>query len=42
MANPGVITEQGYPAGQFGFTPVSEQEAKAIEEAFKQKEESKK
>ena len=42
MANPGVITEQGYPAGQFGFNPVSEQEAKAIEESMKNKNEPKK
>lgn len=28
----GVINEQGYPAGQFGFTPVNESEQKKIEE----------
>lgn len=28
----GVINEQGYPADQFGFTPVNESEQKKIEE----------
>ena len=28
----GVITEQGYVAGSFGFDPVSEQEAAKIKE----------
>lgn len=29
--NYGVINEQGYPVGQFGFRPISEQEKAAIE-----------
>ena len=29
--NYGVINEQGYPVGQFGFKPVSEAEKAAIE-----------
>ena len=39
--NFGVINEQGYPAGQFGFTPITEQERKKIEEDEKKKEEKK-
>ena len=36
MGNPiGVITEQGYPAGQFGFDKLNEADRKAIEEAAK-------
>lgn len=35
----GVINEQGYPAGQFGFVPVNESEKKNIEDS--EKEESK-
>lgn len=27
----GVITEQGYPAGQFGFDKVSPEDQKALE-----------
>lgn len=38
MANIGVITEQGYPAGQFGYKPISEAERKEIEAAFAKKE----
>lgn len=30
-SNYGVITEQGYPAGQFGFSPINEEEKKNIE-----------
>ena len=37
MADFGVINEQGYPAGQFGFVPVSESEKKSVEEAEKKK-----
>lgn len=33
----GVITEQGYPAGQFGFDPLKEKEQAQLE-AAKQKE----
>ena len=32
----GVITEQGFPAGQFGFEPLSESEQKKIEDAQKE------
>ena len=39
--NFGCIVEQGYPAGQFGFTPITEQERKKIEEDEKKKEEKK-
>lgn len=38
----GVINEQGYPAGQFGFTPVNESEQKNIEDSDKKKESNKK
>ena len=31
--NVGVITEQGYVAGQFGFTPLNESDKKNIEES---------
>ena len=29
----GVITEQGYPAGQFGFDPLSKKEQAQLETA---------
>lgn len=29
----GVITEQGYPAGQFGFDPLKEQDQAQLETA---------
>lgn len=32
----GVINEQGYPAGQFGFTPVNESEEKNIKDSEKE------
>ena len=36
MGNPiGVITEQGYPAGQFGFDKLNEADQKVLEEAAK-------
>ena len=36
MGNPiWVITEQGYPAGQFGFDKLNEADQKALEEAAK-------
>lgn len=35
--NYGLVTEQGYPAGQFGFKPVSEETRKQIEESEKNK-----
>jgi hypothetical protein len=38
----GVINEQGYPAGQFGFSPLNEQDKKALEEDAKKKAESEK
>lgn len=31
--NYGVVTEQGYPVGQFGFKPITEQDKKSLEEA---------
>lgn len=31
--NFGVINEQGYPAGQFGFTALNEEEKKNIEKS---------
>lgn len=31
MSNFGVITEQGYPMGQFGFNPISEEAKKKLE-----------
>lgn len=37
MADFGVITEQGYPAGQFGFKPITESEKKSIEDSEKNK-----
>lgn len=33
----GVITEQGYPIGQFGFNAINEEERKNIEESEKNK-----
>lgn len=33
----GVITEQGYPIGQFGFNAINEEERKNIEEYEKNK-----
>lgn len=32
----GVINEQGYPAGQFGFTSINESEKKNIEDSEKE------
>lgn len=32
----GVINEQGYPAGQFGFTPINENDKKNIEDSEKE------
>lgn len=32
----GVINEQGYPAGQFGFTPINENDKKNIEDSSKE------
>ena len=32
----GVINEQGYPAGQFGFTPVNESEKKESDKKEKE------
>lgn len=37
MTDFGVITEQGYPAGQFGFKPITESEKKSIEDSEKNK-----
>ena len=39
MSNFGVITEQGYPMGQFGFKPISEEAAKELEKEEKRKDE---
>lgn len=30
MSNPGIITEQGYPAGSFGFTEASGEDLKKL------------
>lgn len=35
--NYGVITEQGYVGGQFGFKPLNEQDRKAVDEDDKKK-----
>ena len=32
MSDYGVITEQGYPVGQFGFQPISEETKKKLDE----------
>lgn len=31
MANPGLVTEQGYAAGSFGFMEASEEDAKKLD-----------
>lgn len=31
----GVITEQGYPAGKFGFDPLKQKEQTQVEQAVK-------
>ena len=36
MPEYGVITEQGFPAGQFGFDKLNEADQKQIEESTKQ------
>lgn len=33
MGNVGVITEQGYPAGQFGFDKLNEADQEKLEKA---------
>lgn len=33
----GVITEQGYPAGKFGFDPLKQKDQKQLEQAIKPK-----
>ena len=38
--NFGVINEQGYPAGQFGFKAVNEEERKNIEKSKKDEKEN--
>ena len=30
MANPGIVTEQGYAAGSFGFTEASKEDARKL------------
>lgn len=35
----GVITEQGYVGGQFGYTPLSEQDNKTVNDNDKKKDE---
>lgn len=32
----GVINEQGYPIGQFGFSPINENDKKNIEDSEKE------
>lgn len=32
--NIGVITEQGFPAGQFGFEPLKEQDQSKVKETM--------
>ena len=41
MSNFGVITEQGYPMGQFGFNPISEEAKKKLEKENKKNEDKK-
>ena len=36
----GVITEQGYVGGQFGFKPLNEQDLKAVKEEDEKKKSS--
>ena len=36
--NIGVITEQGFPAGQFGFEPLKEQDQEKVKTDIKQPE----
>lgn len=33
----GVLNEQGFPAGKFGFEPLNEQDQKKVEETKKDK-----
>lgn len=40
--NSGLITEQGFVAGSFGFNPISESEKKNIEDKKKQDQKDKK
>lgn len=39
--NFGVINEQGYPAGQFGFKPLNEDDKRNIEKSENDKEKEK-
>ena len=41
MSDYGVITEQGYPVGQFGSQPISEEAKKKLDEDEKKKNEKK-
>ena len=41
MSNFGVITEQGYPMGQFGFNPISEEAKKKLDKENKKYEDKK-
>ena len=41
MAQYGVITEQGYPMGQFGFNPISEEAKKKLDKENKKNEDKK-
>ena len=41
MSDYGVVTEQGYPVGQFGFQPISEETKKKLDEDEKKKNEKK-
>lgn len=39
MGNPiGVLTEQGFPAGQFGFDTLNEQDEQKVKEAITKEE----
>lgn len=38
MNNFGILTEQGYPMGQFGFKPISEETIKELDKENKNKE----
>jgi hypothetical protein len=37
MNNFGILTEQGYPIGQFGFKPISEETVKEFDKDDKEK-----
>ena len=42
MGNPiGVITEQGFPAGQFGFDKLNEQDESKVKDSLKKENDKK-